>query len=192
METARITRFFGKLGAALRAHWLRGSIDKALALNRYQVRPDGLWMEGKSLSLTISWRARDVHPWDSDLAPDRKAIQLVEQTLSDTLAALERLFMTLPEVDLIDLRVHETDARKHGTLLSGLISRREFETCQMISPTMKLRLLGVSYNLVNSHLEPLSPSCLEHEIPSSELDVPERSGSFDSSGFGKGPSQRWH
>jgi hypothetical protein len=195
VETARITRFFVKLSAALRSRWLRGSIDKALALNRYEVRPDGLGIEATSFCLTISWRARDVHPWDSDLAADRKALRLVEQTFSDTLAALERLFMVLPEVDVIDLRVHETDTRKHGTLLRGLISRREFETCRMRSLAMRLRMLGVNYTLVNSHLEPLAPTCSGHEIPGSEPGALPQSGCFERPelyGSAKGPPQRWH
>ncbi|MFZ0247501.1 hypothetical protein [Candidatus Binatus sp.] len=143
------TLFLGKLSAGLRARWLRGSIDKALAVNRYQVRPDGLLLEGTSFRLAITWRARDIHPWDGDLAADSRALRLVEQTFSDTLAALERLFVALPEVDVIDLRVLEADARKHGTLLNGLISRREFETCRLSSPAMRLRLLGLNFNLVN-------------------------------------------
>jgi hypothetical protein len=195
VETARITRFFGRLSAAVRSRWLRGSIAKALELNRYEVRSDGLGMEGTSFCLTISWRARDVHPWDSDLAADRKALRLVEQTFSDTLAALERLFIALPEVDVIDLRVHETDTRKHGTLLRGLIPRREFETCRMESLAMRLRMLGVEYNLVNSYLEPLSPTCCGQEIPASESDALPQRGSFERpelDGFGKGPPHRWH
>lgn len=118
-----IARFLGKLSARLQARWLRRSIDKALALNRYEVRPDGLWLTGTSFRLAISWRARRIHPWDSDLTADRKALLLVEQTFSDTLAALERLFVALPEVDVIDLSVLEVDSRKHGTLLSGSIAR---------------------------------------------------------------------
>jgi len=190
-----ITRFLRKLNAGLRARRLRASIDKALAVNRYEVRPDGLLPEGTSFRLAITWRARGIHPWDCDLAADRKAHKLVEQTFLDTLAALERLFTALPEVDVIDLRVLEADARKHGTLLNGLISRREFEACRLSSPAMSLRMLGVNYNLVNSRFEPLAPSCSEHEIPSSEINAQPRGGSVDSahsSGLGRGPPQAWH
>ena len=190
-----MTLFLGKLSAGLRARWLRGSIDKALAVNRYEVRPDGLSLEGTSFRLAITWRARDIHPWDGDLAADNRALRLVEQTFSDNLAALERLFVALPEVDVIDLRVLEADARKHGTLLNGLISRREFETCQLSSPAMRLRLLGLNFNLVNSRLEPLAPSCSEPEIPSSEINARHRSVSFESSNsseLGRGPPQARH
>ena len=62
-----MARFFGRLSAGLRARWLRRSIDQALALNHTEVRSDGLCAEGISLRLTISWRARNIHPWDRDL-----------------------------------------------------------------------------------------------------------------------------
>jgi hypothetical protein len=194
VETLSMTRFLEKLSAGLRARWLRRSIHKALALNRYEVRPDGLYPERTSFWLAISWRARDIHPWDSDLAADRKALRLVEQTFSDTQAALERLFMALPEVDVIDLRVLEADARKHGTLMSGSISRREFETCQASSTAMRLKLLGVNYNLVNSRFEPLAASCSEHEIPGSEISALHSDQSHESvsSGLGRRSSQAWH
>jgi hypothetical protein len=167
---------------------LRGSIDKALALNRNEVRSDGLLLEARTFRLAITWRARDVHPWDRNMAADRKMLRRVEQTFSDTLAALERLFIALPEVDVIDLTVLQTRAINPGTLLNGLISRREFETCRVPSPAMKLRLLGVNYNLVDSHLEPLAPAFLDHEIPASEMDASAHPGEF-----GKGPQpQGWH
>jgi hypothetical protein len=189
------TRFFGKLSAGLRARWLGGSIDKALAVNRYEVRPDRLLLEGTSFRLAITWRTRGIHPWDGDLAADRKALRMVKQTFSDTLAALDRLFMALPEVDVIDLRVLEADARKHGVLLNGLISRRDFEACRLSSPAMRLRLLGLNFNLVNSRFEPLVPSCSDYEIPSSEINARHRGGSVESahsSEVGTGPPQTWH
>lgn len=190
-----IARFFGKLSATLRSRRLRGSIDNALAGNRYEVRRDRLLLVETSFRLAITWRARGVHPWDGDLAVDRKAVRVVEQTFSDTLAALERLFVALPDVDVIDLRVLEADAGKQGVLLNGLISRSEFEACRLSSPAMRLRLLGLNFNLVNSRLEPLVPSCSEQEIPSSEINLRHRGGSIESahsSGLGTRPAQAWH
>lgn len=64
------TRFFGKPSAGLRARWLRGSIDKALAVNRYEVRLDGLLLGDTSFRFAITWRARGIHPWDGDLTAD--------------------------------------------------------------------------------------------------------------------------
>jgi hypothetical protein len=98
MHTPSLKRFLEKLSAGLRARWLRRSIRKALALNRFEVRPDGLSSEGISFRLAISWRARQIHPWDTDLTADRKALRLVEQTFCDTQSALARLFTALPEL----------------------------------------------------------------------------------------------
>ncbi len=197
MERPSITRFFRKLSASLQARWLRRSIDTALALNRTEVRPDGLCSEGRDFRLGITWRARNVHPWESELAADRKARRLVEQTFSDTHAALERLFIALPEVDVIDLRVLEADTTKHGIVMTGSISRREFETCRVTSIAMRLRLLGVNYNLVNSRLEPLAPSRPERdEISSSGISARPPDESFASAGHSGGlkkdPPQAWH
>jgi len=115
------------------------------------------------------------------MAADGKMLRRVEQTFSDTLAALERLFIALPEVDVIDLTVLQARAIEPAALLSGLISRREFETCRLSSPAMRLRMLGVNYNLVNSRLEPLAPS-----FPNNEISAPEINASTHPGEFGKG------
>ena len=188
-----ITRFLRKRKARLWARWLRDSIDKALALSRYDVRRDGLSLMGKSFRLAIAWRARHVHPWD--LEEDKRAIRVVDQTFADTIAALEELFITLPEVDVIDLKVLEADEKRDGILMMGSVSRNEFETWHPSSIPMRLRLLGVSYNLVDKHLEPLVPVHTEHEIPGYELAALHRSGSSENlhpGEAGRGPPQTWH
>ncbi|HVA69081.1 MAG TPA: hypothetical protein VNF45_07180 [Candidatus Binataceae bacterium] len=35
--------------------------------------------------LEIEWRARDIHPWDSGVALERRAAMFVEQSLSDAI-----------------------------------------------------------------------------------------------------------
>jgi hypothetical protein len=72
-------RLLAKLSAGLGAYCLRGSIDKALALNRAEVRPDGLGSETISFRLAISWRARDI-PRDRDMAREGRALRLAGQT----------------------------------------------------------------------------------------------------------------
>ena len=76
-----ITRFLRKRKARLWARWLRDSIDKALALSRYDVRRDGLSLMETSFRLKIAWRARHVHPWDRDLEEDKRASRLVIRPL---------------------------------------------------------------------------------------------------------------
>jgi hypothetical protein len=191
-----IARLLGKLDASRRACWLRRSITQALALNRTEVRPDGLRAGEISLRLAISWRARDVHPWDHDLVGERRARRLMEQTFSDTEAALERLFVNLPEVDLIDFRVLETDARRDGILMRGSISRLDFETWHPSSKVMRLKLLGVNYNLVNLCFMPLDTTTSEPNTSNSEINAQLANQSYKevihASGTENGTKQAWH
>jgi hypothetical protein len=184
-----MARWLVNLGARWRARWLRNSIERALAINRQQVRPDGLQIATTSFRCAISWRARDVHPWDCDLTGERRALRLMEQTLSDTEAALEGLFATLPEVDEIDMRVLEGGAGKCGTLMSGSISRGDFEKCHPASTAMRLRLVGVKYNLIGSRFEPLAHSSLEAATPEGGIGAPtqHRSGAYE-----EGSLPAWH
>jgi hypothetical protein len=186
-------RLLEKLNTYLRSGWLHRSIEQALALNRTEVRPDGLRAEKTSLRLTISWRARNLHPWDLDLVGDRRARKLVQQTFLDTEAALERLFKLLPEVDVIDLTVLETDARRHGILMSGSIVRREFEAWHPSSTLMRLKLIGLNYNLVNLHLQPLDSSDHTSNLGSSAThpDAPLKNVPGVSA-EGKGRTHAWH
>lgn len=189
-----ITRFLRKRKARLWARWVRDSIDQALALSRYDVRRDRLSLIGKSFRLAIAWRARHVHPWDRDLQEDKRAIRMVDQTFADTIAALEELFITLPDVDVIDLKVLEPD-EKNGILMIGSVARNEFETWHPSSIPMRLRLLGVRYNLVDKHFEPLVAVHTEHEMPGFELAAMHRSGSSENvhaGEVGRGPPQTWH
>jgi hypothetical protein len=148
-------RFFPNLSVALRSRWLRRSINKALALGRYDVRKDVLVPAQASFRLAVSWRAREVHPWDRDLSGDRRDARLVEQTFRDTQEALQRLFTILPEVDCIDVNVLPADTSKQEPLIRGSVARTEFETWKPASIAMRFRLLGLRYNLVGSRLEPL-------------------------------------
>jgi hypothetical protein len=191
-----IERLLGMLNVRRRAVWLWRSIDRALALNRTEVRPDGLRREQISLRLLINWRARDLHPWDLDLVGNRMAVRLVEQTFSDTVAALERLFNALPEVDAIDFRVLEMDVRRDGTLLGGSVSRRDFETWHPSSAIMRLKLLGVNYNLVNSHFEPMDTYSCKRNGSSTEISAPPASAPYKGvappNATENEPKQAWH
>jgi hypothetical protein len=195
LREAAMGRLLEKLNTRLRTGWLHRSIVQALALNRSEVRPDGLGLTASSLRLAISWRARDLHPWDLDLVGERRAVKLVEQTFLDTQTALERLFMLLPEVDVIDLRVLETDAGRDGVLMSGSIERREFETWHPSSPAMRLKLLGLNYHLVNSRFEPLEILGSEY-VPKSATVAQDPDPTFKrvlpTKGDEHGPRQPWH
>jgi hypothetical protein len=191
-----VSRFLRKRRARLWAGWVRDSVNRVLALKRYEVRDDGLSLTGMSFRLAISWRARSVHPWDRDLADDKKSIRLTEQTFADTAVALEQLFVALPEVDLIDLKVLEADKTKHGILMSGSVSRNDFNAWHPSSIPMRLRLVGLNFNLVNTRLEPLVATGSEHEIAGDEIDARNwakgPSESVRSDELGRGPPQAWH
>ncbi len=185
-------RFLARLSAGLRARRLHHEIERALALNLNQVRRDGLCIDGLSFRLLISWRARSVHPWDSDLPPERQAPRLVNQTFSDTELALERLFTGLPEVDVIDLTVLDTDPRKREVLMRGSIFRREFETWHPSSAAMRLKLLGLEYNLVGSHFEPLHSFRSQSEACETSAECLEQLGQRAGHTLGEPSADTWH
>jgi hypothetical protein len=69
--------FLRKLRAAWRRRRLGRILGDALALHRRgEARSDGLSLVGFSMKLSVSWRARDIHPWDSDLPEERAAPRL--------------------------------------------------------------------------------------------------------------------
>jgi hypothetical protein len=95
----------------------RHNIEHVLALHkRREVRKDGLKLDRASIRLEIAWRTRDIHPWDRDDPPDKKALY-VQQCLEDTDAAITRLFDTLPQVDIIHLKVLERSSEKMAQIV---------------------------------------------------------------------------
>ena len=143
-----------RLRARLRFRLLRGAVDSALALNRrLEVRKDGLKLVEFSVGLNVKMRARNIHPWDRDMQPEQAMPVFVEQSLSDTESALERLFEACPEVRTIDLRVLEKDSDK--TIMAGSVSRAEFVSRHGPSTGMRLRTAGVYYELAGWRFETL-------------------------------------
>jgi hypothetical protein len=133
---------------------LRRRIIKALALNkRGEVRKDGLSLNHFDNRIEIEWRARNVHPWDRDLPPAPAARFFAEQCLDDANAALERLFAILPEINVIEFRVIDPTSR--ALILSGCVTRKEAEAVRAESSGMKLKKLGVRYQLNNWRFEPI-------------------------------------
>ncbi|HTT18720.1 MAG TPA: hypothetical protein VMG82_07240 [Candidatus Sulfotelmatobacter sp.] len=71
----------------------RRNVRQALALfRRGEVRRDGLTADYVCNRLEIRWRARDIHPWDRYPAQDEREALFAEQALTDTEAAVLRLF----------------------------------------------------------------------------------------------------
>src|SRR5260370_24632485 len=94
---------------------------------------------------------RDIHPSDRDLPPEEKATLFVEQCLSDTKAALHRLFEHLASIDIVELRVLAR-SREHA-VIAGAVLRSELDQLSGLSPGMRLKHLGLCYRLTGNHFE---------------------------------------
>src|ERR1700722_10280603 len=133
---------------------LRDTVMEALALHRRgEVRTDDLQMMELAVRMQVRWRAREIHPWDRDLPPGRAARKLSQQCLSDTEAALERLFVACPEVDVIEVEVLEPNADGERRVMFGTVRRDEFAQWHPLSTDMRLRLVGLPYRLGGDPLE---------------------------------------
>jgi hypothetical protein len=129
-------------------------IGRALALQRRgEVRTDGLKLLQACTKLEITWSARDIHPWDREDPPDRKAARLVDQSLEDAEAAIRRLFEALPEIDVITVSVVESGSDK--IIMAGTVHRSSMDKTA-ISVKMRLANWGLRFTLSGSHFEPLS------------------------------------
>jgi hypothetical protein len=134
--------FFRKLD-----HWrYHRCIKQALALHlRGEARRDGLTVDNVSSRLDIRWRARDIHPWDRDLARYEREVLFAEQALADTEAAVVRLFEGLPQIDVIDLSVVEPASEI--LIAAGTVHRSDLSTLRprLLSVGMRLREVGITY-----------------------------------------------
>jgi len=155
-------RCFRKLG-----QWrFRSNVEDALALHRRgEVRNDGLKLDGVHSHLEIRWHAREIHPWDRDLLRgSRKQAAFAEQALADTEAAILRLFEKLPHVDVIELSVLEPASET--LIAAGTVHRSELSgrRTHLLSVGMRLRDIGVQYDLAAPEMP--HPSAL---VPAGEL-----------------------
>jgi hypothetical protein len=104
---------------------------------------DGLLLKNVVASLAIEWHARDVHPWDRDLSPERQSEQSNEILLNDTLAAIHHIFAYCPETDSLDVRVL-TPRAPYDVLLTGNVLRTDLNNVlPYASLVMRLRMLGI-------------------------------------------------
>jgi hypothetical protein len=133
---------------------LRRKVIGALEVNRRAgIRNDGLSLKSMRNRLEVEWRAREIHPWDQGLPPERAAQKFVLQCLEDVDAAISRLFATLPETDEIVLRV--LDPTSGNPIVAGAVTRAQAVAATAESLGMKLKLLGLVYRLANWQFESL-------------------------------------
>jgi hypothetical protein len=109
----------------------------------------------------LEWHARAVHPWDRDLPTCRQVEAYFEQAVADTDFALRRIFQRLPEIDVIEIRVLDTqDSTK--IMLAGVVTREDaLAADQSYSTKMRLKMMGIQYaKIVGPCLEfvPTSPT----------------------------------
>src|SRR5207302_2772143 len=91
-----------------KARRFRRRVERVLALQaRGEARPDGLELELLRNRLDLRWTERDVHPWDREVGRESRRRLFAEQVLADTEAVIDRCFAALPEIDAIELSVHD-------------------------------------------------------------------------------------
>ena len=148
-----ITRFVQE--RRQRQMWRR--LAKALGIGR---RPadsaDVTPLRHVSTHMEIEWYARDIHPWDRDLPDKRKAALFAEGSLAHTATAIRRAFERFPEVTSVSIRVL-APRKPHGILFAGSVSRLDLAGVpENLSPAMTLKLLGITYQMSDGVLEPLT------------------------------------
>lgn len=108
-----------------------------------------------SAQLRVEWCTRDIHPWDRSLPVDQQTERFRLQTLHDTDEAIVRFFDLLPEIEEIDLRVVEPRA-PNRLILAGVVARAAARaTRHLLSPAMRLKMMGVRVRLDAGRLAPL-------------------------------------
>jgi len=128
---------FKKLIQKSAAARLQRRIKRALALEkRGEARSDGLEMQQACVHLAVSWWAREIHPWDCDASAGERGSQFFQQTLNDTEAAIRRLFEELPQLDVISVKV--IDSESSETIIAGVVHR----SCMIVNHrSVRMRLI---------------------------------------------------
>jgi hypothetical protein len=135
-----------KLIPLLMRRGIRSLVSRSLALRpRGGVANDRLVLHKLCGQLQLEWRARAVHPWDRDLPPCRQVEAYFEQAVADTDLAIHRIFQRLPEIDVIEIRVLDTqDPTK--IMLAGVVTREDALAADLSSsPKMRLKMMGIQY-----------------------------------------------
>ena len=147
------TNFASRFSDFYKAHVFWRKIQRAMALNqRGEVRTDGLQMTSAKTTLRIDWLARAIHPWDSDLPPERAERLFSQQCLDDANAAITRLFAEIPVLDSIEVRVRRDISRP--PILEGTVYRRDSLSGNDYASTgMRLRAIGLRFRMSNLCLE---------------------------------------
>src|SRR5260221_14703491 len=153
-----------KLIPSLMRRGIRSLVNRSIALwPRGGVVNDRLVLHKLSGQLQLEWHARAVHLWDRDLPTYRQVEAYFEQAVADTDFAIRRIFQRLPEIDVIEIRVLDTqDPTK--IMLAGVVTREDaLAPDQSYSPKMRLKMMGIQYaKIMGPCLEfvPASPTSI--------------------------------
>ena len=131
-------------------------VTKALALTPRGFIPNDVpSLRELSGQLRVVWHARRIAPWDLHLPSARQAVLFSDLTMRDTDAAIRRLFEELPEIHSLEVQVLEP-VPAHRPLIAGTVLRDEaLAVISLTSPGMRLKMMGVRYDLTDGQLNPL-------------------------------------
>ncbi|HZP45048.1 MAG TPA: hypothetical protein VFB15_05310 [Candidatus Binataceae bacterium] len=147
-----LVRLMAKVSNFYRAHVFWRKVESALALHqRGEARADGLEILSAKTVLQIEWLARAIHPWDRDLPPSAIERRFAKQCLTDTDAALKRLFDEIPILDRVEIAVRRAPTRP--PLIRGTVQRKHLNESRAESVGMRLRALGLGFRMSNLGLE---------------------------------------
>jgi hypothetical protein len=142
----------------LRRDRLFAIVTRALALQR---RPgaggkvDRLHLNQITGQLQVEWQARGIHPWDRDTPPQCQAELFCEQTLDDVEAVVVRLFRSLPEIEMMAVRVIEPPPSRNVLVAGRVVRERLSDDPLPTSRRMRLKMLGLRYDIIDGQLQPL-------------------------------------
>jgi hypothetical protein len=124
------------------------------ATPRGGVGGDVLEVYSAALTMCVTWTARPVHPWDRDLPMEQQDTTFADQCLQDVDIAIARLFSQFPLVEELDITVRHPIS--HASILSGTAHRADFLAVQRLSIPMRLKMLGLAYEIGRGGLRPLA------------------------------------
>jgi hypothetical protein len=150
-----VTKLLGKLGKRRTEDASITRVRRALALHRRgEVRTDGLELTAVRTTMRVEWVAREIHPWDRNIRRERRERFFTQQCLDDTAAAIGRLFEKMPDLNTLEIRVLREASGP--LLLAGVVNRDQIKPVANLAPGMKLKTLGIRFQIFNWQLEPLS------------------------------------
>ena len=133
----------------------RSAVLQALRTQpRGGVSGDVLEVYSASLTMSVTWTARRVHPWDRDLPLEQQDSTFDDQCLQDVDIAVARMFSQFPLVERLDITVRHP--MSHASSLTGTAHRADFLAVQRLSIPMRLKMLGLAYEIGRGGLRPLA------------------------------------